>query len=292
LSLIASQMPRPLTFLRLGRVSNLPTVWTNVIAGATIAASAAPPGKIVVLVFAMTAFYVGGMYLNDYCDRNIDARERPERPICAGEISAAAVFAIGLSLLLLGVLLLLPFGFAAMAWGLALGGAVVLYDAWHKGNAFGPLIMGVCRALVYLGTGAAVADGVSSALIGWSIVLAAHVVGLTYAAKQEGLNQIGHMWPLAVLALPLVAGLAALTHGWPVLFCLALLALLDGYAVRLLAARLKMGDVPRAVSTLIAAISAVDALVVASNGGGAALVLVCAMGYPLTRLCQNIVPGT
>jgi len=33
--------PNAQTLLRLGRVSNLPTVWTNVIAGATIANTAA-----------------------------------------------------------------------------------------------------------------------------------------------------------------------------------------------------------------------------------------------------------
>ena len=40
------------------------------------------------VLLAMSLFYVGGMYLNDYFDRAIDARERPERPIPAGDISA------------------------------------------------------------------------------------------------------------------------------------------------------------------------------------------------------------
>ena len=51
----------------------------------------------------MTAFYVGGMYLNDFFDRDIDARERPGRPIHAGDISAGAVSAIGFGLLAVGV---------------------------------------------------------------------------------------------------------------------------------------------------------------------------------------------
>ena len=152
--------------------------------------------------------------------------------------------------------------------------------------------MSACRALVYLGTGVAVSGGVNVALISWSIALAAHVAGLTYAAKQESLNQIGRLWPLAVLAVPLLAGLAAITKGWPVLVCLALLGLLDVYAVRLLMARSQPGAVPRAVSMLIAAISLVDALVVAANGGGALLIAVCVAGYFLTRLFQNFVPGT
>ena len=83
------------TLLRLGRVSNLPTVWTNVVAATAIAGGdPLGPGLALVLV-AMTLFYVGGMYLNDAFDRGIDARERPGRPIPAGEIAASSVFGIG-----------------------------------------------------------------------------------------------------------------------------------------------------------------------------------------------------
>ena len=63
------------------------------------------PAEVGLLGLAMTAFYVGGMYLNDYFDREIDARERPGRPINAGEITAGAVSLIGFGLLALGILL-------------------------------------------------------------------------------------------------------------------------------------------------------------------------------------------
>ena len=101
--------PSAQTLLRLGRVSNLPTVWTNVIAGATIANTAATVADISTVGLAMTAFYVGGMYLNDFFDREIDARERPGRPIHAGDIGAAAVSTIGFALLAAGVAFLAPF---------------------------------------------------------------------------------------------------------------------------------------------------------------------------------------
>src|SRR5262249_6298832 len=161
--------------------------WTNVIAGAIIANSAATAADIVIVGLAMTAFYVGGMYLNDFFDREIDARERPGRPIHAGDIAATTVSAVGFSLLAAGVALVATFGLLAAAWGMALAAAIVLYDAWHKGNNFAPLIMGLCRALVYLGTGAAVSGSIAPALIVGATALAAHVVGLTYAARQENL---------------------------------------------------------------------------------------------------------
>jgi 4-hydroxybenzoate polyprenyltransferase len=75
------------TVLRLGRVSNLPTVWTNALAGAVLAAGVSfAAWPVVTAALALSLFYVGGMWLNDGFDAEVDARERPERPIPAGEI--------------------------------------------------------------------------------------------------------------------------------------------------------------------------------------------------------------
>jgi 4-hydroxybenzoate polyprenyltransferase len=292
MNVAAVRAPGARTLLKLGRVSNLPTVWTNVIAAATIANAAASPANITVVCVAMTAFYVGGMYLNDFFDREIDARERPERPICAGDISAAAVMAVGFVLLGIGLILLAPFGVQAIIWGLMLAAAIVLYDAWHKGNVLAPVIMGLCRTLVYLATGAAAGGEISVGLVAGAIALAAHVIGLTYAAKQENLNEIGRLWPLAVLAGPLVFALPGISSGWVVVAGALLLCAADIAAVRLLAKRATRDAVPRAVSMLIAAICLVDALAVALHGGGILLVGLCASGYLMTRIFQTIIPGT
>src|SRR5215475_11735828 len=136
MNVVALRAPSAQTLLRLGRVSNLPTVWTNVLAGATITNAAATLFDIALVGLAMTAFYVGGMFLNDFFDREIDARERPGQPIHAGDIGAATVSAIGFALLAAGVAVLAPFGFYTAIWGLALAVAIVLYDVWHKGNRF------------------------------------------------------------------------------------------------------------------------------------------------------------
>jgi len=292
MNVVAVRAPSAHTLLRLGRVSNLPTIWTNVIAGATIANAAATLVDVAVVGLAMSAFYVGGMYLNDFFDRDIDARERPGRPIHAGDISAGAVAAIGFALLALGVALLSPFGLFTVIWGLALAGAIGLYDAWHKGNTFAPVLMGLCRALVYLATGAAVSSEIRVALLAGEAALAAHVIGLTYAAKQENLNQVGRLWPLAILAGPLLLALPEIASGWLVAVGFLLLCAADGASVWLLARRAAPDAVPRAVSMLIAAICLVDALAVARYGGGILLACVCASGYLLTRLFQAVIPGT
>ena len=288
----AVRMPRLSTLLRLGRISNLPTVWTNVLAGSVIAGGDRHPDRIALIMIAMTAFYVGGMYLNDFFDREIDARDRPGRPIHAGEIRAGTVSSIGFGLLATGIVLMIPFGLAATIWGMLLAGTIVLYDVWHKGNVLSPLVMGTCRALVYIGTGAALAGSTSTAMMIGAVALASHVAGITYAAKQESLDRVGNLWPLALLAVPLLVALPALFSGWIVIVAFLLLLAADAVAIRLLATRPVPGAVPLAVSGLIAAICLVDALAIALAGGGVLLVAICALGYPLTRLFQKSIPGT
>ena len=43
------------------RASNLPTVWTNVLAAALLSGADAGPGTIGLLALSLSAFYCGGM---------------------------------------------------------------------------------------------------------------------------------------------------------------------------------------------------------------------------------------
>jgi 4-hydroxybenzoate polyprenyltransferase len=279
------------TLLRLGRVSNLPTVWTNVLAGTALADGDPWAARTGVAIAAMTLFYLGGMYLNDAFDREIDARERPSRPIPAGEISAAAVFSAGFGMLAGGVGLMSLFGFVSGLTGLGLAVAIVFYDLHHKGSPFSPVVMGLCRALVYVGAALIASGAVPSAVLVGAVALLAHVVGLTYAAKQESLDRIDRLWPLAVLAVPLIASVSALAAGILGIAAWLALATADALAIILLARRARVGAVPYAVGALIAAISLVDA-VLASTVAAWPVVLACWAGYALTRLAHKAIPGT
>jgi 4-hydroxybenzoate polyprenyltransferase len=141
-------------FLRLGRVSNLPTVWTNVAAGMALAGARVLPGVLLALLaLAASLLYVGGMYLNDAFDAHWDAVHRPERPIPAGDVRAATVFVAGFAMLGTGVLLVaVATGGAGRPLIAALGLAalIVLYDVSHKGNPLAPVIMALCRVTVYV----------------------------------------------------------------------------------------------------------------------------------------------
>ena len=89
--------------LRLGRVSNLPTVWTNTLAGIVLAGGDVLEARSLALFVAMSLFYLGGMYLNDAFDAEIDARERPERPIPSDRVSRGLVFALGFGAVMIGL---------------------------------------------------------------------------------------------------------------------------------------------------------------------------------------------
>lgn len=169
--------------LRLARVSNLPTVWSNVLAASVLAGGLQTESLAWILV-AMSALYTGGMVLNDAFDREIDARERPERPLPSGQISLASVWIIGGVLLAAGVVILASFGTGGAMGGTALAAAIPLYDAWHKGNPLSPLIMGACRALVYVTTALAAGAALSPSILGAALVLLLYVVGLTQLAKR------------------------------------------------------------------------------------------------------------
>ena len=204
--------------LRLGRVSNLPTVWTNTLTGVVLAGGALRSIEVPALIVAFTFFYMGGMFLNDAFDRESDWRARPDRPIPAGLIQPETVFALGYGMVLLGILMIVFIG-TAMGRGWAptisavvLAVAIVSYDAYHKQNPFGPWIMALCRALIYM-TGAAVISGHISAMVMiGAAILFGYVAGLTYVAKRTSTlpSTVGRLIAgIALLDAALMAGLGA-----------------------------------------------------------------------------------
>jgi hypothetical protein len=276
--------------LRLGRVSNLPTVWTNVLAGVVLAGGEAHAPLLALLLVAMSALYVGGMYLNDAFDREVDARERPGRPIPAGLVRPGTVFAAGFGLLGVGVLLLVPAGAPAALVGLLLAATIVFYDWHHKGNPFSPLVMGICRVLVYVGAAVAVTLSLPAAVPCAAVVVVCYLIGLTYIAKQETLSRVENLWPLLFLAVPfLYAAIALRPEPLSVLLFVAFLAWVV-FGLSFLFRR-EGASVPRAVVSLIAGIALLDALFIASEGHPA-VALIAVAGFALTLAFQRFVPGT
>lgn len=274
--------------LRLARVSNLPTIWSNVFAASVLAGGLGSTSLMLVLL-AMSALYTGGMILNDALDREFDARDRPERPIPAGEISPTTVWIIGFGLLLGGVAVLATFGLTSALGGLALAGVILLYDAWHKGNPISPLIMGVCRAMVYVGTALAAGALLDVSIAGSAFALLLYIVGLTLAAKGS-FHSLPAAWPALLLTAPIVFAVAdgrvePLSIAVGALFLIAI-----GWAIQRLRSGLSR-DREAAIGLLIAAISLADGFVAAAHGSPI-LAVGCVGFFVLTLALQRVIAGT
>ena len=276
------------TFLKLGRVSNLPTVWTNALAGAVLSGN---PTVAVVFCLAvcLSLFYVGGMWLNDAFDAEIDARERTDRPIPNGEISVRAVFIGGFSFLAVGVIFAFWLGIGAGLAGICLAGVIVLYDWLHKRTILSPVIMGGARFFCYVVAALAVSGVISGYVILGALGLLLYTAGLTYAAKQEAYDRLDRAWPLGILAIPLIYALTQVSSLGALVIWMGLLVVVL-MALRRLFRRDK-GDVPKAVVTLIAGISLFDATLIA-GAGEAMFAFVAVAGFFLTLALQRVVTGT
>lgn len=283
--------------LGLGRVSNLPTVWSNVLAGAVLSGGRLEAGALGALLIALSLFYIGGMYLNDAFDRKIDARERPERPIPSGKISAAKVFGIGYGMLAAAIVILVVTaggwsdrpGWPAVTSGVALGTVIVYYDARHKRDPLSPLWMGLCRVLIYTTVGLTVAGHVSTPLIGGALILLSYLIGLTYVAKQETLTEYRNLWPLLFLFAPFVYSVSVFSSAGGALIYAGFLGWVC-YAISWLIRKGRV-NIPRAVISFIAGISLLDALLIA-GAGRLGLALWGVAGFVLTLFFQRYVRGT
>jgi hypothetical protein len=282
------------TALALGRISNLPTVWTNVLAGIVLAGGLVngdlPIREALAALAGMSLLYTAGMYLNDAFDREFDRQHRPERPIPSGKVSATLVFAVGFALLGGGVAMLALCSARAALAAAVLAAVIVLYDVWHKGNPASPLLMGACRLLAYVAAGLAVAPAVPEGLWIAALVSLCWLIGLTYVAKQETMTRVGNLWPLLFLAAPVVYG-AIHAGDRPVVLVLTIG--LAAWATSLVLKLVRRGKpaIPQVVVGLIAGISLVDAMFAATNGAMVIAVLAVA-AFGLTLGLQRWVSGT
>jgi 4-hydroxybenzoate polyprenyltransferase len=133
-------------YLELVRPANVVTALADVLAGYALA-ERQNHGALPWLLVATACLYAGGVVLNDYFDRHLDAVERPERPIPSGRVGAMGAAALGACLLGAGVISAARATGSALIIAVAIAALVVLYDAWGKRQWIGPANMGLCRAL-------------------------------------------------------------------------------------------------------------------------------------------------
>lgn len=208
-----------LSYAQLGRVSNAPTALADVWMGVAVAAGGFKPTSVWLLLSAATlCLYTAGMVLNDVFDAQLDATERPERPIPSGRISLVVARRLGWGLLLAGVgcavVATVILGDAAPALvGVVLAGLIVLYDALLKTTPVGFVAMGACRGVnVALGLSIGGLEAIFSMTGGLIITgLTVYVAGLTFFARSEARQScrlhLAAGWLVALLGIFLLAAL-------------------------------------------------------------------------------------
>jgi 4-hydroxybenzoate polyprenyltransferase len=128
----------------------------DVLVGAAVSGQVRDVPRTAGLVAASSCLYLAGMALNDYADRDVDAVERPGRPIPSGRVTPG--FALGLA----GGLTAAAAAIAVAADGprslkvlAPLATSVWAYDLALKQTPAGVGGMSACRVLdVLMGSGA------------------------------------------------------------------------------------------------------------------------------------------
>jgi 4-hydroxybenzoate polyprenyltransferase len=184
-------MRRGTAWLQLLRLPNVFTAAADVTMGFVVTQRGLEPVRdFAMLVAASCLLYLSGMVLNDVFDAEVDAVERPERPIPSGRVSLRAATIAGWGMLVWGVALAWLVSINANDWRPAvvaslLASVIVLYDGALKRTRFAPLLMGECRFLNVL-------LGMSLFLIPWGrseLLIAGgigtYILGVTVFARTD-----------------------------------------------------------------------------------------------------------
>lgn len=281
------------TYLTLGRVSNVSTVWANVLC-AWIIAGGQSALALATLLLGASLLYVSGMFMNDLCDADIDASQRPERPIPSGAISRPAVRNAMLALATAGFLCIAATGLLPALFAAALIVSITLYNKTHKRTAAATVFMGACRATLYLVVASSVPQGLDELAYIAAGTMFVYVCGVTLIAREESTTNTLNPYGIGLVAAPIFAAFYYRAD----LFSrerLAVAAILAAW-IALSFVKARVGGrliVGKTIGPLLAAIPLVDLLVLTSFGFAQAIeagVLVAC--FALAIAAQRLVPAS
>lgn len=101
-----------IALFQLGRISNLPTAWTNTCVALVVCQYEFPITILASLCIAISLFYLAGMFLNDAFDYQFDLIQCAGRPIPSGKIKRRTVLLYSLAMLILATLLIQVIGYS------------------------------------------------------------------------------------------------------------------------------------------------------------------------------------
>jgi len=265
--------PAPRAVAELVRLPAVLSVPGDVLVGAAASGQVRDVPRAAGLAAASSCLYLAGMALNDYADRDVDAVERPSRPIPSGRVTPG--FALGLA----GGLTAASAGLAVASDGARalkvlapLAGTVWAYDLALKETPAAVTGMSACRALdVLMGSGA---HGARAALPAAAVV-GAHI-GITTTVSRSEVQGASPRLPRAALAATVgvaaVAGLIAARASRSALGGIAAAGLVGAYAAAVGSAHADAARDPsperlqRAVGTSVLGLMPLEAGLLAGAG--------------------------
>ena len=274
--------------LQLIRPANVVTALADVLAGYAVAGGGR--AGLGWLLASTACLYAGGIVLNDVFDREIDRRERPERPIPSGRIQWKAAAMLGGMLLFLGAGAAFLVNQAALIVAVLICAAVLSYDAWTKRlPLIGPVNMGLCRGLNLL---LGVAASPSAVLSNWPLALLplVYIAAVTALSRGEVHGGRRGIAAFALISLTVVlVALAALTGAARSWAGLALTAALGWRVLPPFAAAWREPGAPQirqAIRTGVLSLVILDAVIGATFGGPLYGVLILATGVVAGTLAR------
>ena len=197
-------------YLELCRISNLPTVWTNVLAACILAEGSFVWSSYLILSLSFSCFYAAGMCLNDLWDAEADRKDRPARPIPSGRVSprGAAILTALLFASALALLSLAPYGRALPA-GVLLMTVIIAYDRFHKRHPLSVLLMAASRLLVFIIVPLALTGTVGTVPAAAGGVQFVYVLIISLTARHEHNRRA----PYSIPVVPLMISFISLLDG-------------------------------------------------------------------------------
>lgn len=176
----------------------------DALAGAAAADTLGP--RACGLSAAAVCLYWAGMAANDWADRDLDAEERPGRPVPSGRVRPATAFGVAAALSAAGVVAAgLAGGRRALAVAVPLTGMVWWYDTKLKATPAGPAAMAACRGLDVL-LGASTGNWRRATVP--ALTVAAHTYTVTALSRRE-VTGGGRLLPGSTLAGTAAVAMAA-----------------------------------------------------------------------------------
>jgi 4-hydroxybenzoate polyprenyltransferase len=224
-------------YLQLMRPANIVTSWADILAGFAISGFVALQSgtaweTLVWLLLATTGLYGGGVVFNDVFDAELDAQERPERPIPSRRASRQGATILASVLLAIAVVAAAQVSWLSVILATCIAIAAVVYDSLGKHQpVIGALNMGLCRGgNLLLGMSAA------PAMVGeyWYLALIPiiYIAAITSISQGEVHGSKGNTPAIALLLIiAVIAGLVGLEllPNYHILKALPAIALFAGY---------------------------------------------------------------